>query len=96
MTDQTTEQFYESTLAYSPETSFKLKGGELYEDGKDRNGANWLINVFYTWIYELIMPFIVYAGYWAIIVGNPQWFYKNCIGLNLFPKGMEGYRLYIN
>ena len=92
MADLTTEQFYTSTLPYP---GARVDQSVLL-DGKDRDFSVWFVNLFNDWIYLLLTPWMVIIGYFAILFGNPQWYYKNAIGLNLIPDSTKGYRLYIN
>jgi len=95
MTDQTTSQFNSSTLPYPGPRGYSFDEGTM-EDGKDRDFSIWFVNLFNDFIYELLTPFMVIIGYFAVLFGNPQWYYKNAIGLNLFPDAAKSYRLYIN
>tara|TARA_B110000285_G_scaffold214149_1_gene259202 strand:+ start:2149 stop:2406 length:258 start_codon:yes stop_codon:yes gene_type:complete len=83
MSDLTTEQFYTSTSKYPGPRGFD---DSKLLDGKDRDFSVWFVNLFNTYIYELLTPWLVIIGYFAILFGNPQWYYKNAIGLNLFPS----------
>ena len=93
MADQTTAQFFTSSLPYPGPRGFD---GSKLEDGKDRDFSIWFLNLLYTTLYEWVTPYMVWIGYFAILFGNPQWYYKNAIGLDLFPSDAAAYRLYMN